>query len=451
MKSYTIGLVFMICLACSCKDGVNEAYVHLNSIHVHDSIVILDTATEGTIASVNSENDKQQIKLKRPTVASINGKLKNNRYLTILEPQKDLNILVKADSSFTTRQKGDSILNYLSKSNLEFANNNLSFIFETKALDSIPIFFDAFRKQRAEEINLFEKELSPKVLAILHYQNEARIYSFLLWLGRVSKNLEAINSYYDFVHKIPPPDWTSRTFPSIYLYKYEIEYLRKNSAIQSISDFLSYLEEKVPDKETTDLFKALYIKGLIKSPSYWSKHIEHFNADVLNDILMAEKDNIHYSLMQEAAQSFYKSQNNSLAYNFKAVDQHNRSFYLEDIKGKVVFIDVWATWCGPCIVHRPEVLELAKKYEGNDDVEIVMLSVDSSKELWLSFLEKEGNQPGLNLFIKDGMKTEFGSHYNVTEIPRYILIGKDSRILNSRIEMEIEAIEADIEAAMAKK
>ncbi|WP_431127638.1 TlpA family protein disulfide reductase [Flagellimonas flava] len=447
MKSYTIGLVFMICLAFSCKHGDKEAYVHLNSTYVLDSIVILDTATERTIASVNSENKKQQMKLKWTTVASINGRLKNNRYLTILEPQKDLNVLVKADSSLTTHIKADSILNYLSKSNLDFANNNLSFIFETEALDSIPIFFDAFRKQRAEEINLFRKELNPKVLTLLHYQNEARIYSFLLWLGRVSKNLEASNSFFDFVHKIPPPDWTSRTFPSIYLYKYEIEYLRKNLNIQNISDFLSYLDEMVPDKETSDLFKALYIKGLIKSPSYWGKHIEHFNTDVLSDIMMDEKDNIHYSLMQEAAQSFYKSQNKSFAYNFKAVDQHNKSLHLEDIKGKVVFIDVWATWCGPCIQHRPKVLELAKKYDDNDNVEIVMLSVDSSKELWLSFLEKEGNQPGLNLFIKDGMKTDFGQHFNITEIPRYIMIGKDGRILNSRMEMEMEVIEADIEAA----
>nr|WP_299385065.1 TlpA disulfide reductase family protein [Allomuricauda sp.] len=448
MNFKTFGTIFLVCLVFSCKNGGKETILQIHSAQVNDTIIVEELVTDKKFAELSEAKQLQKINLKWPAIASIKSSSNNSRYLTILKPHQDLNIFIGVDSSISTHKKCDSILNYLSKSNLDFANNNLDFIFKTEKLDSIPVLFDAFRKKREEEINKIKGELSPRDFAILSFQNKATIYSFLLWFGRVSKKLEPSHSYYNFIKNIPPPDWTAMTFPSIYLYKYEIEYLQKNPSVQSNSDFMIYLEEEVPHRETSEVIKALYIKGLITLPSYWSKHVEHFNAEVLDNILIAEKDNNYFSMIQEAAQSFYKSQNKMVAYNFKAIDHQNKPFQLEDLKEKVVFIDVWATWCGPCIKERPKVLELAKKYSDNHKVEIIMLSVDSSKESWDSFLEKEGKQPGLNLFIQNGMKTDFGSHFNVTEIPRYILIGMDGRILNSRIEMTKDAIEKDIEIAI---
>jgi len=83
------------------------------------------------------------------------------------------------------------------------------------------------------------------------------------------------------------------------------------------------------------------------------------------------------------------------------------------------------------------VLEFAEKYKDNEDVEILLISVDSSRDQWISFLEKENKEFGTNLFIENGMQTEFGNNYNIKSIPRYILIGKDGKIINSNINRTI--------------
>ena len=80
-----------------------------------------------------------------------------------------------------------------------------------------------------------------------------------------------------------------------------------------------------------------------------------------------------------------------------------------------------------------------------------MISVDSSKDKWLSFLEKENRESGNNLFIENGMRTKFGDNYNIKSIPRYILIGKDGKIINSNINEPSIAVEKEIEKALKEK
>jgi hypothetical protein len=80
-----------------------------------------------------------------------------------------------------------------------------------------------------------------------------------------------------------------------------------------------------------------------------------------------------------------------------------------------------------------------------------MISVDSSKDQWLSFLEKENKESGNNLFIENGMRTGLGDYYNIKSVPRYILVGKDGKIINSNINEPSIAVEKEIEKALSEK
>ncbi|MDN3665847.1 TlpA family protein disulfide reductase [Algibacter miyuki] len=93
---------------------------------------------------------------------------------------------------------------------------------------------------------------------------------------------------------------------------------------------------------------------------------------------------------------------------------------LSDLKGKYVYIDLWATWCGPCIAEIPSLKAIEKEYHGKN-IEFVSISIDkkSAYEKWKTMIaEKELG--GMQLYANED-KT-FTSAYKVTGIPRFILI-----------------------------
>ena len=451
MKSKYI-LILAICfLFYSCNENKTGFEISLNSQNKLDTIYISELITEKPIAKIFSKNELKTVQLSNPTVANIHTKNNDKQYLTILTRNKDLRISVLPDSSLTTNDKSDSLVNYLWKSNLQFISQYSSFIFQTENVDSIPILFEKFRNKRENEINKYKDQFSSEIADILYFQNNARVYSFLFWLGRVSKELNPNDRYFDFIEKIPEATETLKSLPDIYLYKYEIDYLRRNQSIENISDFLNFIENNTENKDLADYLKAIYIKALIENPSYWQKHEKLFNTVVLSKVLHSEKNNNYHYLIEHPSSSFYASQNGQIAYAFQAQDKSGDKFSFQDLKGKVVFIDVWATWCGPCITHRPRVLELNEKYKNNNEIEILMISVDSSKDKWLSFLEEENKESGKNLFIENGMRTKFGDSYNIKSIPRYILIGKDGKIVNSNINEPSIAVEKEIQKALSEK
>lgn len=451
MKPKYIILLATCFLFYCCNENKTGFEISLDSQIKLDTIYISELITDKPIAKIFDKDEIKTIQIDYPTVANIYTKNNDNQYLTILAPRKDLHISVLPDSSLTTNDKSDSLVNYLWKSNNQFISQNSSFIFQTEKVDSIPIIFERFRDKRETELNEHKDRLSSEIADILYFQNNARVYSFLFWLGRVSKELNPHDSYFDFIAKIPEATETLKSLPDIYLYKYEIEYLRKNQSIENIPDFLDFIEGNTGNKDLADYLKAIYIKGLIENPSYWQKHEKLFNTEVLSQVLNSEKNNNYHYLIEHPSSSFYASQNGQIAYAFEAQDKYGDKFNFKNLKGKVVFIDVWATWCGPCITHRPKVLEFNETYKNHNEVEILMISVDSSKDKWLSFLEKENRESGNNLFIENGMRTKFGDNYNIKSIPRYILIGKDGKIINSNINEPSIAVEKEIEKALKEK
>jgi thiol-disulfide isomerase/thioredoxin len=413
-----------------------------------DTILITEIITEAKIASVNPSENIVLPTLEEPIVAQISTREPDKTYLIILTPGEKIEVEYTKDSLISTNSQSDSLLNYLWKSNLQFIQQNSSFIFQTDKLDSITLIFKEFLDKRSDQINEFKDSFKTQEIEILHYQNKARIYSFLFWLGRVSRTIDADQSYFDFISEIEKPSIYLKSLPDIYLYKYEIEYLRQHKTLDSIPQFINYLEERVEDLDLTDFLKSIYLKALIHSPSYWTKHEQLFTSDVLKSVLEQEKNNKYSYLLDLPVASFFKSQNGEQAYNFTAEDISGNVFLLEDFKGKVVYIDVWATWCGPCISHRPNVIELAKHYQDNDKVEILMISVDSDQEKWSNFLKEEGQVDGLNLFIENGMRSKFGDSYNIKSIPRYILIGRDGKIIHSNMAEPSIKSNAEIDKAL---
>jgi len=104
---------------------------------------------------------------------------------------------------------------------------------------------------------------------------------------------------------------------------------------------------------------------------------------------------------------------------------------LTDLKGKYVYIDVWATWCGPCIAEIPSLKEVEKKYH-NKNIEFVSISIDTEKayDKWKQMVvDKELG--GVQLLADANWKSKFVTDYKINGIPRFILIDPDGNIVNA--------------------
>ncbi|MFT6699670.1 MAG: thiol-disulfide isomerase/thioredoxin [Porticoccaceae bacterium] len=110
---------------------------------------------------------------------------------------------------------------------------------------------------------------------------------------------------------------------------------------------------------------------------------------------------------------------------------------LDSFKGKYVYIDVWATWCRPCIQQIPYLQTLEKEYH-NKNIEFVSISTDESRrsggsweaaeKKWRGFIKKK-NMTGVQLW--SGQDYSFQQAYQINSIPRFILIDPEGKIVEA--------------------
>lgn len=98
--------------------------------------------------------------------------------------------------------------------------------------------------------------------------------------------------------------------------------------------------------------------------------------------------------------------------------------------GKFTYIDVWATWCGPCCKEIPFMEKLVIKYKNNPRVQFLSISVDQNKDAWLKKLEKDN--PQWPQFILQGEEErQFSKAWGISGIPRFIMINPDGTIYDA--------------------
>ncbi|PQV63987.1 Thiol-disulfide isomerase or thioredoxin [Abditibacterium utsteinense] len=133
-------------------------------------------------------------------------------------------------------------------------------------------------------------------------------------------------------------------------------------------------------------------------------------------------------------------------YQLTGADLGGKKRDLDQYKGKVVLLDFWATWCGPCVGELPNVLSNYAKYHSKG-FEIVAISLDESKKDLTDFVAAR-KMPWPQLFDGKGWKAENAARYGVKAIPFTLLIGKDGKI--AAVNPRGEELEPAIQAALAK-
>lgn len=116
--------------------------------------------------------------------------------------------------------------------------------------------------------------------------------------------------------------------------------------------------------------------------------------------------------------------------DFKAVDVNGKEYTLADFRGKYVYIDIWATWCGPCRQEIPHLKALEENYR-DAQITFLSLSVDNDKAKWAKMV-KEEQLSGVQLYL--GTESTFLNAYQINGIPRFILLDKEGKIIDKDMQ-----------------
>jgi thiol-disulfide isomerase/thioredoxin len=109
---------------------------------------------------------------------------------------------------------------------------------------------------------------------------------------------------------------------------------------------------------------------------------------------------------------------------------NGKPFDQKTLAGKVVLVDFWATWCGPCVAEIPNVLEQYEKYH-KDGFEVVGISLDQEREALEKFVDEQ-KLPWPILFEEpkgDGWQHPLATFYGISGIPTVVLIGRDGKVI----------------------
>lgn len=120
--------------------------------------------------------------------------------------------------------------------------------------------------------------------------------------------------------------------------------------------------------------------------------------------------------------------------NDNIITLENKKLKLFDIinkyRGKVIYLDLWASWCGPCVAEIPTSLEMSKNYKQQDFV-VLYLSIDDDQNKWLKASSKYLGSTNRSYRFKNTNESAFTKAFKIKFIPRYMIIDKKGVLRHS--------------------
>ena len=367
--------------------------------------------------------------------------------LLYLEPGKDLTLVLMADKdgafSFFRNKfgyQGDegnvSINKYLNENDLKFIKSIDFTLGENEFLNKLV----ELEKENSRLIKRqsFSKEFEKTELLRVKY---------LLYIPLVSYPVQHFwknGSEWTGMEQYEETPLVKDYIPRLFVDSEEIwqipsyrDYVKGGVGILAVSDLMGN------DKGKAILEQLVFLAGHFKT----SVILEDMTQELVMQYIrqtegkpLGEIENYYrHNVKKESyIQEFIRAQNMWAKYaegtkimssNHKYMDINGKMVALEDLVGKYVYIDIWATWCGPCKAELPYLKELEKKFE-EKNIHFVSISIDSNKAAWIKMVQ-EDQLGGIQLF--GGNKAQITKDYAIKAIPRFILLDKEGKVMNKEM------------------
>lgn len=114
-------------------------------------------------------------------------------------------------------------------------------------------------------------------------------------------------------------------------------------------------------------------------------------------------------------------------------DINGKQHSLKEFCGKILVIDVWATWCSSCLKKMPDFMKLREEFKHNPDVMFITVSIDRKKDTdkWKAAIKRRGMSGMLNLIPDTDEASQFECDFRIVGVPRYIIIDRDGDIVTA--------------------
>lgn len=151
---------------------------------------------------------------------------------------------------------------------------------------------------------------------------------------------------------------------------------------------------------------------------------------IFNEFKLQFEGSIYTAPLQKIYDEYVIILPGNIAPDFSGRTLEGKLISLKDFKGKVVYVDIWATWCGPCLEQIPYARELHGAFQ-EDKVIFLNVSLDRSQEAWKKLLGREKDWLGTHIILDQRESDSLSRNYKVNGIPKYLLIDQTGKIVSA--------------------